>query len=425
MTNPKATIITVSFNAVNDIEKTLLSVINQTYHNIEYIIIDGGSTDGTVDIIKKYSNKISYWISEPDKGIYDAMNKGIKKATGDWINFMNCGDLFAKNNVIEEVFKQIKDKDYDIVYGNSIILSGGAKIFKKAVTNNELLNFAPTYRHGASFVKATVHKTHLFDLTKKEQYGYALDFYCIHNLYQEGYRFHYVDIDILEFLEEGVSNSPYQSLKYNYLISISKKFTIKKYLFYKKRLLIQRIKSSFLRSILKIFHAFINIYITNNIISHIPWWKLRKSYYQKMGLTIGENTICNMGLYCFLPQNIKIGTYTHINRNCFIDGRGSCYIGNNVSISYNVSIITGSHNVNSKNFAVEFLPIRIEDYVWIGANATILHNTHIGKGAVICAGAIVTKDVPPYAIVGGVPAKIIAYRTQELDYKCQWELPFV
>lgn len=87
-------VVTVSYNAVATIEQTLLSVINQTYPNIEYIIIDGGSTDGTVDIIKKYADEIVYWISEPDKGIYDAMNKGIKKANGEWINFINAGDSY-------------------------------------------------------------------------------------------------------------------------------------------------------------------------------------------------------------------------------------------------------------------------------------------------------------------------------------------
>ena len=86
-------VVTVSYNAVSTIEQTILSVINQTYPHIEYIIIDGGSTDGTVDVIKKYADKITYWVSEPDKGIYDAMNKGLRRVRGDWCVFMNSGDI--------------------------------------------------------------------------------------------------------------------------------------------------------------------------------------------------------------------------------------------------------------------------------------------------------------------------------------------
>ena len=97
---PLITVVTVVYNDVKHIEDTILSVVNQTYPNIEYIIIDGGSTDGTVDIIKKYADHIAYWVSEPDKGIYDAMNKGLKKATGEWVNFMNSGDCFAQSKTL-------------------------------------------------------------------------------------------------------------------------------------------------------------------------------------------------------------------------------------------------------------------------------------------------------------------------------------
>ena len=104
-------VVTVSYNAVSTIEQTILSVINQTYPHIEYIIIDGGSTDGTVDIIKKYADKIVYWVSESDKGIYDAMNKAIDVASGDYVNFINAGDKFCSLHILEKVmsFNHISD----------------------------------------------------------------------------------------------------------------------------------------------------------------------------------------------------------------------------------------------------------------------------------------------------------------------------
>lgn len=112
--NPQITIVTVCLNAVNCIEETMLSVINQTYTNMEYIIIDGGSTDGTVDIIKKYSSQLTYWSSEKDKGIYDAMNKGITVAKGQYLNFMNAGDTFYNDEVLAKIFNTGMTEDYII-----------------------------------------------------------------------------------------------------------------------------------------------------------------------------------------------------------------------------------------------------------------------------------------------------------------------
>ena len=112
----KISVVTVCFNSVSTLERTMLSVLNQTYPNIEYIIIDGGSTDGTVDIIKKYVDKLAYWVSEPDKGVYDAMNKGVLLATGDYTIFMNSGDRFYNNDVLAK-FSCVEFMDADLIYG--------------------------------------------------------------------------------------------------------------------------------------------------------------------------------------------------------------------------------------------------------------------------------------------------------------------
>jgi len=127
---PLISVITVVFNSKNTIESAIKSVLNQSYENIEYIIIDGGSTDGTVDIIKKYKDKIAYWISEADNGIYDAMNKGIKSATGDIVGFLNSDDVYADGEVIEKVAKTIWEKEVDSCYGDLVYIDKNGKIVR-------------------------------------------------------------------------------------------------------------------------------------------------------------------------------------------------------------------------------------------------------------------------------------------------------
>lgn len=118
----KVSIITVSLNSANTIEECIISVVNQSYKNIENIIIDGGSTDGTLDIIKKHASKISFWISKKDCGIYDAMNKGINLATGEIVGIINSDDIYADDFVIENIVEFITKKNVDTCYGNLIYI---------------------------------------------------------------------------------------------------------------------------------------------------------------------------------------------------------------------------------------------------------------------------------------------------------------
>lgn len=114
---PKLSVITIVYNNVKDIERTMLSILNQTYSNIEYIVIDGASNDGTLEIIKKYQDRIAKLISEKDKGIYDAMNKGLALATGDYVLFMNSGDEIYELETVEKIFATAPNAD--IYYGET------------------------------------------------------------------------------------------------------------------------------------------------------------------------------------------------------------------------------------------------------------------------------------------------------------------
>lgn len=178
----KVTVITVVRNDVGHIEETLLSVLNQSYSNLEYIVIDGGSTDGTVEIIKKYTDRLAFWISEPDGGIYPAMNKGLEHATGEWVNFMNSGDIFADHLVIEKLFSSVNDWNCKhLIGGNTInVYSDGREEIHHAEPANVIPQRLP-FSHQASFVRtADCH----FDTCFKYAADYAL-FYQLYYQYGE------------------------------------------------------------------------------------------------------------------------------------------------------------------------------------------------------------------------------------------------
>src|SRR5687768_8039033 len=118
----KVSIITINLNNAADLKLTIESILNQTYKDFEFIIIDGGSTDGSLDLIKQNEDKITSWISEKDKGIFNAMNKGILKATGEYLIMLNAGDLFHDPKVLQDIFEG-KNHTEDILYGNALLES--------------------------------------------------------------------------------------------------------------------------------------------------------------------------------------------------------------------------------------------------------------------------------------------------------------
>ena len=137
---PLITVVTVVFNGEKYLEETILSVINQTYKNVEYIIIDGGSTDATLDIIKKYYYAVDYWISEIDNGIYDAMNKGITSSNGEWLNFMNCGDSFYCEDVLSSIIYRYGESD--LIYSDTMLSNGvlyGCNIHTNKIVHQSLI----------------------------------------------------------------------------------------------------------------------------------------------------------------------------------------------------------------------------------------------------------------------------------------------
>ena len=137
---PKISIITPSFNQVDYLERTILSVLNQNYPNLEYIVIDGGSTDGSVDVIKKYASHLTYWVSEKDLGQAHAINKGLKIAKGDWIAWQNSDDTFCSGAFNSLVSAVKNSKDFDLIIGNMNLINKNDEILR------ELIYVKPTYK---------------------------------------------------------------------------------------------------------------------------------------------------------------------------------------------------------------------------------------------------------------------------------------
>lgn len=221
MQQPRFSIITITYNASRWLEQTILNVLSQSYPDIEYLIIDGGSTDGTVQIIKQYASGITYWVSEPDKGIYDAMNKGLRQATGDYVWFINAGDSLSSSDTVQQVASQIQKRKSlpDILYGETnIVDEAGHSLGARRLKAPRRLTWK-SFRmgmlvcHQSFIIKRTL--APFYDL----QYRYSADFdWCIRCLKQAKTCYNTRQV-LSDFLDGGTSTTQRKaSLKERYAI---------------------------------------------------------------------------------------------------------------------------------------------------------------------------------------------------------------
>ena len=189
------TIITVCRNHAKELEKTIQSVENQTWQKKEYIVIDGASTDETLEVIQQHGDSITQWISEPDQGIYDAMNKGIRLAQGQWVIFMNAGDTFASTDTLQRVFQE--SQEADVIYGDVI---KGEHVKKAEPPHNAHRMF---FCHQSAFVKTSCLREFPFDT----RHRMSADFKQIKQLYLSGKTFRQLDFPVAVFDTQGVSNT--------------------------------------------------------------------------------------------------------------------------------------------------------------------------------------------------------------------------
>ena len=200
--HPTLSIITVNLNNCEGLKRTIDSVVAQTFTDYEWIVIDGGSTDGSRELIEQYQDHFAYWCSESDRGIYNAMNKGIAHARGEWLQFLNSGDWLYENTTLEKVFS--KEYDADVIYGNAIVQIDGKNTIRKYSPQLSLSYLiSHPINHQASFYKSSLYDNHYY----YEKYIIISDYIFLLELALKNTRFEYYN-DILVFsAENGISTT--------------------------------------------------------------------------------------------------------------------------------------------------------------------------------------------------------------------------
>lgn len=202
----KISVITINYNNIDGLRKTIDSVLSQTYKDTEYILIDGGSTDGSVEyILSLPKGAYTYFVSEPDKGIYDAMNKGLNKSTGDYIIFMNSGDAFFSSKTLYSIFSDYSYFD-DVIYGSTLYKYNEEYVLREPRAL-EVLSHELPFCHQSTFVKGDIIRAMMFDL----RFRFIADYNMLYNLWRSGNNFKKVPHIISIYDASGVSaNSKYE-----------------------------------------------------------------------------------------------------------------------------------------------------------------------------------------------------------------------
>lgn len=203
----KLSIITINYNNFSGLKKTITSVLAQTFKDFEYIIIDGGSTDGSKELIEQYIDNLTYWVSEKDNGIYHAMNNGIKVANGEYLWFLNSGDWLCNSSVVETFIKDTNN--IDIIYGNWYHSYSDGRVFKDVFPDLITFNFLAfeySLPHQASLIKKSLFdKVGLYD----EQLSMVSDWkFYLHAIFVEQCSYMHKDLFVVYYNKEGFSSDP-------------------------------------------------------------------------------------------------------------------------------------------------------------------------------------------------------------------------
>lgn len=416
-------------NAETVLRMTLQSLKQQSWQDFEIILIDGASTDNTLKIAQEFEKHIDVQISEPDAGIADAWNKGLRSATGKWITFLNAGDLLHKNHFARAAEKmEMHDGQPAILFCDVLKfdehMAQTVKIVGSSPSLSGIRRGSIGFAHPGSFSSAMCfEKIGVFDTNlriaidtdwllrgvkadvsfdKFESYAYMAEGGISDRKFREAMREYFGRAQHWGFASERwVGFAPSMLSTARYILHIYR-----------------RAFRGFLRTVK---HAL--VVLLNIAPQFIPFFAVRRFYFDLIGIQLEQGASIGMGFRFYRTRNVCLGKNSVVNRDCLFDNRDVIKIGQNVSVARNVRIFTAGHDPESPLFEMTTAPVVIGDHVVIFAGAMIMPGVSIGRGAIVHSGSVVTKDVKDLAIVGGVPAKVIGTRQLDPSYALNYPYP--
>jgi glycosyltransferase involved in cell wall biosynthesis len=424
----KISIVTINLNKREGLLRTLESLARQTDREFELIVVDGGSTDGSLDVCAQFEPLITRLILEKDDGIYDAWNKGIRAATGELIGLLNSGDEYHPKVVatVGREARQVGTAGPPTIYcGNTYIVENGTllKMIGNTVRRNVLFGIGVS--HPAMIVERRAYEA----VGAYERISIASDSQFILRAIRAGVRF--VPAPYRVFMEAGGISQRAAVKGFSQYVDCLRKLEFcggatalalksgyRLYKFVGRRALLG------LATYLLANARHLAILLMNLLLKIVAGGPPRRWLFKLFGFSIHRSAFVSPGALFYRTGNLQIGAGSAINRDVTLDNRDAIHIGRGCSISHGAALITAGHDIDSPYFEYQSRPIRIDDHVVIFARAIVLPGTVLERGVVVLAGSVISGSTVPDGIYGGVPAKLIRQRTSVPKHLLDYQRPF-
>ncbi len=423
---PVVTVITAVFNGAAELERSIRSVLALDYGAVEYIVVDGASRDGTLNVLRAYDERIDAWVSEPDRGIGDAWNKGLALASGTYICLLNCGDAYAPGFIRDHLQGNLGE---DALRYGTTYLTEGRRVLKRCDREFDpaSIEWGFGFLHTSCLVPRQIYDyIGPFDI----RYRIAIDSDWLLRAHRAGVPF--VKTAAQNYMcVGGVSDRGWNRAQEEYLRAlIAHGFVVGAS---------QRMRFRILRRLQGLYrslnigparvHArlqaiFCLLALGNLSLAFWPFWSARWLTLSLLRARVSRRAIVHQRVRLFAFGRLSIGDGTVVNRGCYLDNRQGISIGCNVSIAHDCRIYTLGHDMEDELFGTKGAPVAIDDHAVVFAGAMIMPGVHIGRGAVVLPGSVVTRSVEPKAVVGGNPARVVGARKLDPGYALEYDYWF-